>query len=155
MLVIETSGSFFERGRQHGRAFARQTKALHKRFCGSIDLAQEEVQEKLNKLESNMRTVCPEILEELHGIADGAGMDYEDVLLLNCSVEFGAVDQLAHCSNFVMSGTPHGILHGMNHDVDPDDAAPFVVGERFELENGTSFGITGASGEKSVATAVQ
>jgi predicted choloylglycine hydrolase len=137
MLAIETSGSFFERGKQHGSAFARQTRALYRRFCNSIDLARVDVRDKLQKLERNIQAICPEILDELHGIADGAGMDYMAILLLNSSVEFGAIARPAGCSNFVMAGTPHGILHGMNHDVDPEDAMPFVAGERLRLESGS------------------
>lgn len=136
MRVIETSGSYLNRGRQHGQAFARQVRALYERFCEGINPGDPMVKSRLDQIERNMQAACPEILEELQGMAMGSGMAYEDILLLNASTEFGAVDHLAHCSNFVLAGAPHGMLHGMNHDVNPANAVPFVVGELVYLETG-------------------
>ncbi len=129
MRVIRVEGDPVELGRSHGRAFARGAHDLFRCYCGALKIPQERLREGLQRMEDNMAAVCPDILEELRGIADGAGMAYQDVLLLNGSVEFGAIDDHAHCTNVAFAGTPHGVLHGHNHDVAPSLAVPFVVAE--------------------------
>ncbi len=136
MLVMSVQGEPFARGLQHGTQVAVQVRAMHRRFCGSIDPTQPQVRDRVRQMEGNMQTVCPEILEELRGIATGVGLAYADILLLNCSIEFGALDRIMGCSNVILADTPHGVLHGMNHDVDPADAVPFVMGQFLETAEG-------------------
>lgn len=137
MLIRETTGTPFERGKQRGVADTDQIRAFYGRFCQGLSLEHAETRDKVKRVESNMRRTCPEVLEELAGVAAGSDLKYEEILLLNCSVDLGAIDHLAHCTNFIMVGTPHGMLHGQQHDVDPTNAMPFVTGEHVHLDDGT------------------
>jgi isopenicillin-N N-acyltransferase like protein len=136
MLVMRVKGEPFARGVQHGALVASQARAMVRRFCGSIDPTQPQVRDRQRQMEGTMQAVCPEMLEEMRGIAEGAAMAYEDILLLNCSIEFGGLDQMLGCSNVILADTPCGTMHGFNHDVDPADAAPFVMGQFLETAEG-------------------
>jgi isopenicillin-N N-acyltransferase-like protein len=136
MLVMSVKGDPYARGVQHGVLVAAQARGMIRRFCTSIDPTQPQVRDGVRRMEGTMRAVCPEILEELHGIAAGTGLAYEEILLLNCSIEFGGLDRIMGCSSVILAHTPHGLLHGMNHDVDPTDAVPFVMGQYVETAQG-------------------
>lgn len=136
MILRETRGTPFERGKQHGAAHAVSARALYARFCERLRLDDPDVGQRVRLVEGNMRRVCPEVLDEISGISDGTGLSYEQVLLLNCSVDLGAIDHLAQCTNVIFADTPHGILHAENHDIEPSNAARLVVGEHAHLPNG-------------------
>ena len=87
--VVEMSGSRYEMGRQYGR----QCRALIRRLVGRFDamLVPEEYLAGARKVAMGalpvMRREAPELVEEVKGIADGAGLEFEDVFRLSCSQE--------------------------------------------------------------------
>jgi len=90
--VVEMSGSRFEMGRQYGR----QCRALIRRLVGRFDgmLLEPAYLEAGRKvaLEAlpHVRAEAPELVEEVEGIAAGAGLDFEDVFRLSCSQEMNS-----------------------------------------------------------------
>ena len=80
--------------------------------------------------EGQRKFIPPRFFEEMHGIADGAGMDVQDVVIANF------IPELFHCSGFALSGsaTKDGTLyHGRVLDYGCDwklqDHAVVVVAE--------------------------
>jgi isopenicillin-N N-acyltransferase-like protein len=88
--LVEVSGSPHERGVQHGRA-------VPERVMGSIALYRDQLAKRGvdgATIDMLARNVMPKIsafdpsyLEEMQGIADGAGVSLEDIVLVNCRTE--------------------------------------------------------------------
>lgn len=108
--VFELSGSAYQRGFQHGARFGAKIRSFYttmienslvpylNREQKNLSAFLEEYQKPLyadgqfsyqtllqsgRHLEELMRESHPAYIEELHGVADGAGMPYEQILILN------------------------------------------------------------------------
>ena len=95
MQSIEVAGDAFQVGRGLGEAAARAIRetvlnvtrfqALKRDWSGS---------DRLAALLGAARAAYPEYLREIEGIADGAGVDFDDIFLWNCRGDFpGGGDQ--------------------------------------------------------------
>ena len=139
MEVIEVTGSAFERGCQHGKAFADKARACceYYRVVGGLDVQDPSTARRLDLIERNVERLAPSLLDEVRGISAGSGVPYREVLLLNSSTEFGAIEPLVRgCTNMIMADAPHGILHGYNYDHKPGAVMRFSAGEVAALGNG-------------------
>lgn len=146
--IIKLKGTPYEMGYQHGRLLADEIKD----GCVSIfsDPISHNVQYAkkpkwmrrliLTYLEISVyapveRNTPAEYLEEIKGIADGAGLDYRDVFIANFysdlsmamvpgvigrkAVDFGLVNDIGECSSFAAAGgaTAGGkLIFGRNTD---------------------------------------
>ena len=105
--VVELQGTPYERGFQHGQALAGKIASFYTRFLSAgilpwfnrerdsvADILKEYQDPKyddgqfayLTLLESGQRLAAnmpPEYVEEMQGIADGSGVDYDRILILN------------------------------------------------------------------------
>lgn len=90
--VVEMSGSRYEMGRQYGE----QCRSLIRKLAGRFDamLVPEEYLAQARKVAMGalpvMRREAPELVEEVEGIAAGAGVDFDDVFRLSCSQEMNS-----------------------------------------------------------------
>ncbi|HTD03731.1 C45 family peptidase, partial [Undibacterium sp.] len=88
--LVEVSGSAYERGVQHGRAVPERVK-------GSVALYRDQLARRGVSIEVTdmlARQVVPKIcafdesyFDEMKGIADGAGVTIEEIILINCRTE--------------------------------------------------------------------
>lgn len=93
--VVELSGSAYERGKTHGRTLQTEIHAVLDRFRAHaermhsvrIDSIRSGYLAKVKYTES-IRRWNPGLLDEVRGIADGAGVDFEAVLLFQMGEEF-------------------------------------------------------------------
>lgn len=105
--VVELTGSPYERGLQHGSRFPAEIRSLYTRMLTSsilpflnrerpdIAAVLTEYQGEryddgafsyellLQSARSMEPLIPPELLEEMHGVADGAALPYEEILVLN------------------------------------------------------------------------
>lgn len=93
-LVVSLSGTPYEMGLAHGRA----CRELIHEFAASV-IKVHQANNSLLKAERSQLTGyclrnlgflqqwCPELVEEMRGIADGAGLPFEDILYLNSFLE--------------------------------------------------------------------
>lgn len=90
--VVEMSGSRYEMGRQYGRQCRTLIRRLVARFDGM--LLQPEYREAGRKVALEalpwVRREAPELVEEVEGIAAGAGLEFQDVFRLSCSQEMNS-----------------------------------------------------------------
>ena len=90
--VIEMSGSRHEMGAQYGR----ECRELIHDLVANFDrmLVPEEYLEEAREVAAgalpHVRREAPELIEEVEGIAEGAGLPFEDVFRLSCSQEMNA-----------------------------------------------------------------
>jgi isopenicillin-N N-acyltransferase-like protein len=102
-------------GRRHGEAFADLVEAAIQMVLPEGRFADDHKARVLAQVERNMDRVFPEALEELHGIADGANVPYDDLLAYNSCQELGRMQQ--GCTNFVLVTSEHGLVHYKSNDV--------------------------------------
>lgn len=90
--VVEMSGSRYEMGRQYGRQCRTLIRKLVRRFDGMLlepPYLEEGRKVALQALPV-VRREAPELVEEVEGVAAGAGLDFEDVFRLSCSQEMNS-----------------------------------------------------------------
>ncbi|MFF3378745.1 C45 family autoproteolytic acyltransferase/hydrolase [Streptomyces sp. NPDC002680] len=136
--VVEISGTPAQRGRQYGEAVAGQLAAslayYEEAFGASSGLTWQQVTARANRWLGPVRDYAPHLVEEMQGIADGAGVDLLDVLALNARGEviyddsfsgmreFGEVreeEPAEGCTSFAAYGPASGDGHvwaGQNWD---------------------------------------
>uniref|UniRef100_A0AAU3GWP5 C45 family peptidase n=1 Tax=Streptomyces sp. NBC_01401 TaxID=2903854 RepID=A0AAU3GWP5_9ACTN len=89
--VIEISGSPLDRGRQYGEAVRPQLRAAlgyyEEAFGRSAGLTWDRVAARAGRWLEPVRAYAPDLVEEMRGIADGAGVGLLDVLALNARGE--------------------------------------------------------------------
>lgn len=89
--VVEISGAPLDRGRQYGEAVRPQLHAAigyyEQAFGQSAGLTWDRVTARAARWLEPVRAYAPELLDEMRGIADGAGVDILDVLALNARGE--------------------------------------------------------------------
>ncbi|OLO31613.1 acyl-coenzyme A--6-aminopenicillanic-acid-acyltransferase [Streptomyces sp. MNU77] len=89
--VIEISGSPLERGRQYGEAVRPRLHAAlgyyEEAFGRSAGLTWDKVTARAARWLEPVRAYAPHLVEEMRGIADGAGTGLLDVLALNARGE--------------------------------------------------------------------
>ncbi|MCQ4213650.1 MULTISPECIES: C45 family autoproteolytic acyltransferase/hydolase [Streptomyces] len=89
--VIDISGAPLDRGRQYGEAVRPQLHAAigyyEEAFGRSAGLTWTQVTGRAARWLEPVRAFAPELLDEMRGIADGAGVDVLDVLALNARGE--------------------------------------------------------------------
>ena len=90
VLVVELAGGPYERGRQHGVALGERIRHLRSRLIDDIVFGKGPAMGTaflaiLYGILARMHPNIPrELRDEMRGVADGAGVAYRDVLLLNC-----------------------------------------------------------------------
>ncbi|MEU0375254.1 C45 family peptidase, partial [Streptomyces sp. NPDC006283] len=131
--VIEISGTPLQRGRQYGEAVSLQLEAAlgyyAEAFGESSGLTWQQVTSRAARWMEPVRDHAPHLLEEMQGIADGAGIGLLDVLALNARGEVIYDDSFARmrgeeepaegCTSFAAYGPASGDGHvwaGQNWD---------------------------------------
>ena len=90
-LVIRIKGSPIERGRAYGKqAKERIQKSINlytQMFEGNAHVSWDQAKKLALQFEDCIKEYFPELIDEMKGIAEGAGLSYEDILTLNCRSE--------------------------------------------------------------------
>lgn len=88
--LVDVQGSPYERGRQHGAAVPERVARSVALYRGQLERRGVDAA-RLKELAAAMAPVVGDYdaayLEELRGIADGAGQALEDVVVINCRTE--------------------------------------------------------------------
>lgn len=91
---VRISGSPYERGRQYGAAVAPQVRhsiaSYARLFAHRRGLDWQAAQGEALRYEGLLRELAPDLLEEIRGIADGAGEPFAAILALNVRTELMA-----------------------------------------------------------------
>ena len=127
--LIEIGGSARERGRQYGEQAAeriRKGSAMYTGLLGGLKLGAEEIAGLVRRFIPTIDAFDPAYVEEMRGIAEGANVPFEDVVLLNARTEVvrlarrGKADRVPDgCTGAVIlpEASRDGIvIHGQNWD---------------------------------------
>lgn len=88
--LIDLSGSPRERGRIHGKAAADRLRRGAKMYAESLlknGVDWKELERRAERLVPQVETFEPAYIEEMRGIAEGAAVPFEDIVLLNARTE--------------------------------------------------------------------
>ncbi len=91
--LVEVSGAPYERGRQHGRLAARRVRRsadIYARALQQLRYSPADLQRLIASFSRAIEDFEPAYLEEMRGIAEGAGVSFEDVLMINARTEIVA-----------------------------------------------------------------
>jgi isopenicillin-N N-acyltransferase like protein len=93
--LIELSGEPHARGVAYGKAAAARVKKSLALYRGELErrsVKMDQVHKLARDYAPHVSAYAPEYLEEMKGIAEGAGVTLEDIILINCRTEmmFGA-----------------------------------------------------------------
>ena len=127
--LIKISGSDYERGVQYGRLAQKKIKdglsLYRERLKSVVHLDWREVKEQTKEFLPIINAYAPELLEEARGISEGAGVEFEEILILNCRTELQVKKTKSHgdaCTAAVVlkEATADGkVILGQNWDYYP------------------------------------
>lgn len=90
MKLISLSGSHYEIGYSYGKTLESEIRRFYELFLVKLverDISTETALTIARKFCVYIEKYTPDLLEEVRGIADGAKMEFESVLSLNCMFE--------------------------------------------------------------------
>ncbi|HSX03682.1 MAG TPA: C45 family peptidase [Rhabdochlamydiaceae bacterium] len=107
-LILHLKGTPYERGFQHGQALQKLIAANLSTFIENKETSSNpRTQEFLKNLPKIMPFVPKHFMEEMQGVADGAGIEFKKILMLNLFPE------MFHCSGITVKNeaTKNGQLY--------------------------------------------
>lgn len=135
LKLYEFSGTWREIGRQYGEQCREEIGQMREYWRNALsfvmpDKALEEVVEASLAFAEPIRSYCPEFMDELEGIAEGAGIPLAEVLFHQGAFEMDVAGPLyvGGCTSFAAAGkaTKHGKTVAGQH-FDWFDGAAMVV----------------------------
>jgi isopenicillin-N N-acyltransferase-like protein len=120
--LFNAQGTHRELGRQHGEQGRAQVRGFLDYLAHSLRLSREGLQSRALRFLPLFEQHCPHLLDEVRGLAEGAGVPLAEALAVQIRGELGFITDEA-CTTFVISprGTASGeVLIGQNSDVEPE-----------------------------------
>jgi isopenicillin-N N-acyltransferase-like protein len=103
--LVTIAGSPRERGKEYGRRFKDQIRAFHDREIAAAFIDKPSPKDELFRYAAGcgkvIREVCPEIHDELEGLAEGADLKIEEAILTTLHEELyhrAPLPQKGHCT---------------------------------------------------------
>ncbi len=150
MPVVFLEGKPYDMGHQYGRQLASYILRVKDSLWSQL-LAREDkaaVLPHLLKYDQVIRKEAPEMVPIMEGMAAGAGVSYEDILMINCFVDVAWARPVESCSGLAAWGTATEegkVIAGINFDFMPEPFAYRAVIVAYP-EQGNSFISTGYAG---------
>lgn len=142
-MIKISAGIPEERGVQYGSQAAELIKicieTYQKRFLDTRNLSWSKVQKYAMDHVPYVKEAMPELLKEVEGIAQGAGVSFEDIMALNCRYEILHYPHQMECTAFALmrEATADGKIYiGQNWDQYPSLLPHSLVLDITEEETG-------------------
>ena len=120
--LYKARGTHRELGRQHGEQAARQIQAHVELMCAGQKLSPQQLRRRAAQFQPMFDRYCPHLLEEMRGLAEGAGVTLEEAMACNIRGELRNA-RGEGCTAYVIghSGSAkREILAGQNADLGPE-----------------------------------
>jgi isopenicillin-N N-acyltransferase-like protein len=117
--LYRARGTHRELGRQHGEQATRQIKAHIDVMCAQQKLSREQLRRRAAQFQPAFDRYCPHLLEELRGLAEGAGVTFQEAMACNIRGELRFAPQEG-CTAYVIGrkgSAGREILVGQNSDM--------------------------------------
>ncbi len=129
MLEVLCSGTPYVVGYQHGAIakleIGRSITFYNKIFQAKCKMNWEEVKEFALKYNPYLQQHWPQYVEEMQGVAKGAGVTYLDILALNVRTEVAFGNFSDGCTAFSWKGAKNSIL-AQNWDWNTELVSPYT-----------------------------
>ena len=115
-------GTHRELGRAHGEQARGQIAGFLDYLAFSLKTARDQLRARALRFLPLFERHAPHVVEEIHGLAEGAGLVFADALAVQIRGELGQLGD-GGCTTFVVKagGTADGqVLIGQNSDVEPE-----------------------------------
>jgi isopenicillin-N N-acyltransferase-like protein len=140
--LFTATGSARDLGHQHGEQAASRIDGYLDFLAASLKISRDELRARASKFMPLFERDCPQLIDEIHGLAEGAKLDFADALAAQLRGELGPVADGA-CTSFAIgpAATANGeTIVGQTSDnppelmdfgytlrVTPDDGRPAFV----------------------------
>ena len=118
--LYRARGTHRELGRQHGEQATRQIKAFVEMLCARQP--REQFRRRAAQFQPFFDRYCPHLLEEIRGLAEGAGVTFEEAMA--CSIRGEMRNAPAEgCTAYVIGrrgAAERQIIAGQNSDMGPE-----------------------------------
>ncbi len=133
MLHLNTSGSAYDIGLQHGRSCPAAVGMAYEAWVQLEGVDASWIEDGVRLVEDRLKRSFPEVLREMRGIADGSGVLYENILTLNClDAILPAGKGWPRCSNIGFKDSDAGVLLGKTADWEVAGSENFAVWQRYQ-----------------------
>lgn len=122
-LFAKAYGEHRAVGEHLGRALEGAIRGLLERMRIPQRFSSSDHGRYLDKLASNIQSLAPHLIEEMEGIAEGAGVETRSILMLNCLVELASMG----CSVLGFADAPGGPLIAKTDDLNPGELETHAV----------------------------
>src|SRR5690606_41829608 len=88
--LVEVHGTPYERGRQHGEQAARRVRRsadIYARALNEFGFPASRLDQLIGEFRRQIAEFEPAYLDEMQGVADGAGVRFDEVLMINARTE--------------------------------------------------------------------
>ncbi len=150
--VVTLAGSDYEIGRQHGQSQAPQIRAIMERYAAMLGPRLQNIPELDAALANPTMYFGEAEIEELKGIADGAGLPHGAVLAHNLGMY---PDYVPGCTQFAFTkqvNPRYGLVHAVNEDSPLSLTLPDCLSRIVQIRRPThglahvTFSVSGQSG---------
>jgi isopenicillin-N N-acyltransferase-like protein len=117
--LYRARGTHRELGRQHGEQAARQIKAHIEMMRARPKLSEEQFKHRVAAFQHMFEQHCPHLLDEMRGLAEGAGVTLEDAMLCSIRGELSSAPA-AGCTTYAIGrrgSAGHEVIAGQNADL--------------------------------------
>jgi isopenicillin-N N-acyltransferase-like protein len=117
--LYRARGTHRELGRQHGEQAARQIKAQIEMMRARPKLSEEQFRRRVAHFQPMFERYCPHLLDEMRGLAEGAGITLEEAMLCSIRGELGGAPA-AGCTTYAIGrkgSAGHEVIAGQNADM--------------------------------------
>jgi hypothetical protein len=123
---LDNPGPPYERGFRHGSVFRTEIVRAIATRCGDQKTHTSTQRSMVKKrMFHYVSERCPDVAEELRGIADGSGQLLEDIQWLNC---FNAIKSVqANCTSVVVGDAAGHLVLGKTSDIDPKQRKEMLI----------------------------
>jgi predicted choloylglycine hydrolase len=118
--VYKARGTHRELGRQHGEQASRQIRAHIEMIRARPKLPDEQFRRRVAQFQPMFERYCPHLLEEMRGLAEGAGVALEDAMACSIRGELAGAPTAEGCTAYAIgrSGAAgREVIAGQNADM--------------------------------------
>jgi isopenicillin-N N-acyltransferase-like protein len=141
MIHLNNVGTAYEIGRQHGASCPAAVRLAHDAWACFPGVEESRLDSGMEVVRQRLRRFFPENLEEMRGIAEGAGLTEPEILALNCfDAILGTATGLLSCSSIGFADSDAGVLLGKTADWNVDGAQDMASWQRYQPTAGEGHG---------------
>jgi len=117
--LFHAKGTHRELGRQHGEQAAEYIKRHLDAMCSGQKLSREGLRQRASRFQPMFERYCPHLLDEMKGLAEGAGVALPEAMACNIRGEIGQATADG-CTAYVIGRSrtaEHEVIAGQNSDM--------------------------------------